>query len=162
MDKRVTKESFAAKREWERYIKNAEPKLSKGLVKSTLFAYCVAMAIDGTNGLGCYTSDATIARQLGMYDARAVRRYRHEALRLGWFVWTGEMKGRSQVLDIAIPEVDKNLSVSTNPVGNAEHDRNVTADRCAACRDNVRRAYDREMTSAQVVEIHEGLSASGA
>jgi hypothetical protein len=106
MDGKVSKESFKAYRDWQRYILRATPKLSEGCTKPTLIAYCFAMAFHGGNGIGCYASDARIAKELGMYDDRSVRPYRHEALRLGWFVWTGEKKGRTQVLDIAIPSDD--------------------------------------------------------
>lgn len=157
MDEKVSKQSFAAYCAWHKYIKNAEPKLTKGLVKSTLFAYCAAMAVDGTNGLGCYTSDATIARQLGLYDARAVRPYRHEALRLGWFVWTGEMHGRAQVLDIAIPDGAAITDILTvKPAEGAEHDRSVEPARCPACVPFRQRLADREMTMDQILEAHRG------
>jgi hypothetical protein len=111
MDEKVSKESFKAYRDWQRYILKSEPKLdgietksgTKGRTKLVLVAYCFVMASHGTNGLNCYASDAVIAKELGLYDYRSVRLYRLEALRLGWFAWTGEKKGRSQVLDIAIP-----------------------------------------------------------
>jgi hypothetical protein len=127
MDEKVSKASFKAYRDWQRYIKRARPKLSKGLKKSTLVAYCLSMAVDGTNGLGCYTSDATIADELDMYDYKSVSPYRNEALRLGWFVWTGEMHSRSRVLDIAIPADDAMVSRETSNLP-ADPRRTIPAD----------------------------------
>lgn len=106
MDQKVSRESFKAYRDWQRYILKAKPELTRGCTKSTLLAYCFAMASHGTNGLGCYASDATIAKELGKGQAKLVRPYRHEALRLGWFAWAGEARGRTKVLDIAIPADD--------------------------------------------------------
>jgi hypothetical protein len=128
MDKKVSAQSFKTYRNWQRYIltaMTAKPKLTRGCVRPTLVAYCLAMASHGTNGIGCYASDPRIASELGMYDGRAVRPYRHEALRLGWFVRTGESKGRTQVLDIAIPADDaseQNCSVPTGSVGIVSND----------------------------------------
>jgi len=125
MDQKATNDgTLKTYRAWQRYILKAKPKLTKGCTAQTLKLYCLAMAFHGRNGIGCYTSDAVIADEMCMYDARSVRPYRHEALRLGWFVWTGKTIGRSQVLDIAIPAdevgIDTNLSVPTTPVGNDE------------------------------------------
>jgi len=69
MDKKVSAESFKAYRDWQRYILASEPKLepiktkrgTRPRSKLRLLAYCFAMASHGTNGLGCYASDATIA-----------------------------------------------------------------------------------------------------
>jgi hypothetical protein len=117
MDQKASNDgTLKAKRAWERYILKAEPKLTRGCKKWTLLAYCFAMAFHGRNGIGCYASDSLIASELGMYDYRSVSPYRHEALRLGWFVWNGEKKGRAQVLDIAIPaDAEMATKVATKP-----------------------------------------------
>jgi hypothetical protein len=112
MDEKVSKDSFKAYRDWQRYILKTKPKLSPKIRRVTLIAYCLAMASHGTNGLGCYAGDGTVAEELGMYDSKAVRPYRHEAMCLGWFVWNGERRGRAKVLDIAIP-ADDETSVRT-------------------------------------------------
>jgi hypothetical protein len=103
MDQKVTPESFKAYRAWQKYMLATHPKLSNGCTEPTLKLYCFAMASHGANGLGCYASDAVIAKETGKNQAKLIRPYRHEALRLGWFVRTGGTKGRTQVLDIAIP-----------------------------------------------------------
>lgn len=161
MDEKVSKTSFKAYRDWQRYIRKAHPKLSKGLVKSKLLLYCLAMASDGANGIGCYTSDATIAEDCELYDARSVRPYRHEALRLGWLVWTGEMHGRAQVLNIAVPEVGEsaaqpkrdNMSRLAAP---AKHDTSTAPYYCPACEPLISKARRGELTTAEVLSIHAG------
>ena len=162
MDKnKKAKTPLEIKWDWERYILNAEPKLSKGCTKSTLIAYCFAMAMKGTNGLGCYASDARIARELDKRQAKLVRPYRHEALRLGWFVWNGEMEGRSQKLDIAIPEVVEsagqritdNMSVIPE---DAKHTADVSPLDCSACQPLLRMVDNADMTVEQLTDIHYG------
>ena len=104
MDEKTTKQAFKEYRDWQRYILSSNPDLTKGRSKVILIAYCFAMTSHGTYGIGCYASDKLIAGELGMYDQRSVRPYRHEALRLGWLAWNGERKGRAKILSIAIPE----------------------------------------------------------
>jgi hypothetical protein len=154
MDKqKVSKESFDAYRAWLKFIRKAHPKLSEGLVKSTLYSYCAAMASDGTNGLGCYTSDATIADDLELYDYRSVAPYRHEAMRLGWFVWNGERKGRAKVLDIAIPADEPNGSGRENSPPVTEHDPGATSLlRCSACKP----LLDSGVSLEKIVDLHTG------
>ncbi len=161
MNQKVTPESFKAYRDWGRYILKAKPKLGRGHTKATLIAYCFAMASHGTNGLGCYASDGVIAEELGMYDFRSVLPYRNEALRLGWFVWNGERRGRAKVLDIAIP-ADDETSINVDVPAVTETPR-VSADGhvpgnlvdCPACQEhwrNVERGY--ADPDVQAWEIH--------
>jgi hypothetical protein len=68
---KTTKETFAAYTRWQKYILSTHPKLSKddkgkGYVRTNLIAYCLAMAIHGTNGLECFASDETIGKAIGI------------------------------------------------------------------------------------------------
>lgn len=99
----------------QRYILKTRPKLSAGCTRPTLLLYCFAMASHGINGLDCFASDATVAEELGMYDYRSVRPYRLEAVKLGWFVWTGKRHGRAKVLDISIPADDTLAGIPAKP-----------------------------------------------
>jgi hypothetical protein len=143
MDQKVSKDSFKAYRDWHRYILKAKPKLSDGHTKATLLAYCFAMASHGANGLGCYASDRVIAGELGMYDFRSALPYRNEAVRLGWFVWNGKRKGRTKVLDIAIPADNENVwtdtpAVTETPQVSADgHVSGYPVD-CPACQEHQR------------------------
>lgn len=149
MDEKTTKQAFKEYRDWQRYILSSNPALSKGRSKVILLAYCFAMASHGTNGIGCYASDRVIARELGLYDFRSVLPYRNEAIRLGWFAWTGERKGRAKVLDIAIPddkpaddespEIRQSPMVDERPRVSADgHVRGNVID-CPACKDRQRK-----------------------
>jgi hypothetical protein len=60
------------------------------------------MAIEGTNGQGCYAGDATIAEQLE-WNRDTVAKYKKLAIDLGWFVVNGKRHGRAREIDIAIP-----------------------------------------------------------
>lgn len=145
MDEKVTRDSFKAYRDWQRYILKTKPELSKGCKRTTLLAYCFAMASHGTNGLGCHAGDGTVAEELGMYDSKAVRPYRHEAMRLGWFAWNGKRKGNAKVLDVAIPADEEKL-VRTEIPADDERPR-VSADghvlgypmECPACKEHLRK-----------------------
>ena len=163
MDDKVSAQSFKTYRDWQRYILKSHPKLTKGCAKATLVAYCFAMSSHGTNGLGCYTSDAVIANELGLYDHRAVRPYRHEALRLGWLAWTGEMKGRSQVLDVAIPEENPgqdHIRVTSKLAGasNVEHIDVPLLRHCPACKPNIGRMADSEIFRIHFSLVRWGVS----
>ncbi len=101
---KTSKEAFAFYRRWTKAFLDADLKLPKSAKKATLWAYCSAMAAKGTNGLGCFASDAVIAKELQIYHRETVAKYRKLALDLGWFVWNGERRGRAKVLDISIPD----------------------------------------------------------
>jgi hypothetical protein len=102
-DAKTTKEAFRAYHRWQKYILGAGYKPPKGYSRTTLVAYALAMAIKGTNGLGCFASDKLIAKEIGIYRRERVGDYRHLALDLGWFVRTGKRRGRAEELDISIP-----------------------------------------------------------
>lgn len=147
MDKKVSADSFKVYRNWQRYILKTHPKLTHGRIRPTLILYCLVMASHGTNGIGCYASNEKIAKEVGMYDGRSVKPYRDEALRLGWFVLTGESRGRVQVMDIAIP---------ADGVAVAEHDTSTTMTLCAACRPLLAKVYSGQMTTGELGEAHFG------
>jgi len=163
MDQKVSKESFKAYRDWQRYILASEPKLSNGCTKATLVAYCFAMASHGANGQRCFASDATLAGEIGLNEAKRVLPYRHEAIRLGWFAETGEHKGRVKVLSIATPEDDAlagipaDVPAVTKPA-DAEHDTSTSMAMCAACRPYIAKVYAKEMTMDELREVHFGWS----
>lgn len=116
---RVDAESFSRYRAWQKYILSEHPKIP-GYRKAYLYAYCVAMAEKGFNGKNCFAGDALIARQLGV-KRDVVTKYRHLALKLGWFVKTGERRGRAEVLDIAIPlSPDTPITPVIEPVSDIE------------------------------------------
>ena len=151
MDEKVTRESFKAYRDWQRYILAAmttKPKLTDKCARPTLVAYCLAMATHGTNGLGCYASDARIARELGMYDYKSVSPYRNEALRLGWFTPNGKRHGRAKELDISIPS-DSSEVTDTRHDSTAE----VVAD-CPACEPYLDDMRAGKLTLADLRVIH--------
>ena len=170
MNDKVTKESFTAYRNWQRYILATRPAIPpryEGCTRPTLLLYCFVMASHGTNGLGCFASDKTIAEEIGMYDFRSVMWYRRLAVDLGWFVWNGERRGRTKVLDIAIPkdeETTRRRVVSAEPkpaedvpkVTDAGHDRSTAPGYCAACRPFFARVASGEMTVDQLFKIHAG------
>jgi hypothetical protein len=53
-------------------------------------------------GLGCYTSDATMAEYLG-WNRDTVRKYKRLAIEVGWFTPNGKRHGRAIELDISRP-----------------------------------------------------------
>jgi hypothetical protein len=153
MDQKVTKESFKAYRDWQRHILASKPKLSNGIRRVTLIAYCLAMASHGANGQRCFASDATLAGEIGLNEAKRVLPYRHEAIRLGWFALTGEHKGRVKVLDIAIPE---DAEMSVRPDLSAEHDTSTAPFYCPACQPYITKVRNGEMTTDELHENHRG------
>jgi hypothetical protein len=148
---RTTKEDFALYKRWQKYILDARPALSKGLTRPTLVAYCFAMAVHGTNGKGCFASDAAIGREIGISHRGIIGRYRVFAIDVGWFKRTGEHKGRAEVLDVSIPDTESPEVVS--------HDLSRAPGTCPACRRNVQRFYSGEITKAELFEVHTGVSA---
>jgi len=113
------------------------------------------MASHGTNGLGCYTSDAKIAGEIGMYEAKRVRPYRHEALRLGWFVSTGEHKGRAEIIDIAIPaDAEMSTVVDVPTVTNAKHDGSKIFADCPGCVPYLDDVSGGKMEARELARIH--------
>jgi hypothetical protein len=161
MDQKVSKESFKAYRDWQRYILKSKPKLSAKIRRVTLIAYCLAMASHGANGQGCFASDPTLAEEIGLNEAKRVAPYRHEAIRLGWFALTGEEKGRVKVLDIAIPEDDTlaripaDVPAVTKPA-DTEHDTSTSMAMCDACKPYIAKIYAKEMTMDELRQVHFG------
>jgi hypothetical protein len=98
----ITKDDFKAYTDWQKHILATQPKLPKGRKRVTLIAYCFAMASHGRCGLGCFASDVTIGKEIGIANRDIVGKYRRLALDLGWFVRTGERRGRGEVLNIAM------------------------------------------------------------
>jgi hypothetical protein len=150
MDDKVTKDSFKAYRDWQRYILRTKPKLTSGIRRATLIAWCLAMASHGANGQRCFASDVTLANEIGLNESKRVAPYRHEAIRLGWFAETGEHKGRVKVLSIATPDGDASVSVT------AEHDTSTAPFYCPACQPYIAKVRDGEMTTDELHEVHRG------
>jgi hypothetical protein len=98
---KITQAAFAYHRRWNKYILGYCGDLGDGHSKDRLLAYCFAMADKGTEGCGCYASDATIGREIRR-DRDTVGRYRHLAIELGWFKVVGS-RNRVEILDIQIP-----------------------------------------------------------
>jgi len=99
----ITKDDFKAYTNWQKHILATHPEMPKHRKRLTLIAYCLAMASHGRCGLGCFASDATIGKEIGIANRDIVGNYRRLALDLGWFARTGERRGRGEVLNIAIP-----------------------------------------------------------
>jgi hypothetical protein len=148
---KTTREDFDAYMRWQKYILSTHPKLpkddkGKGYVRTTLIAYCLAMAIHGTNGRECFASDKTIGKAIGIANREVVSRYRHLALDLGWFVRSGKRQGRAEKLNVSIPsetredppgatdaEVPSVRQASAPVVADTEHDPMVSFIACPAC-----------------------------
>jgi hypothetical protein len=101
----TAKDDFNAYKRWEKYILATHPELPDRCRRTTLIAYCLAMAIKGRNGLGCFASDETIGKEIGIANREVVSRYRRLAIDLGWFTWNGKRRGRAKLLDVSIPAV---------------------------------------------------------
>ena len=80
---RTTPDDFALYKRWQKYILDTRPALPKGIARPTLIAYCLAMAIHGSNGKGCFASDETIGAEIGISHRDIVGRYRNFAVDLG-------------------------------------------------------------------------------
>jgi hypothetical protein len=100
----LTKQTYRAYTDWQRYILNAHPKLPKGINRQTLISFSLALAIGGSHGLECFTSDTTLAKELELSHRDRLGKYREFVLELGWFVRTGRRKGRVEILNISIPQ----------------------------------------------------------
>jgi hypothetical protein len=171
-DMDTTKEDFAAYKRWEKYIRDASPRLPGGYRKSTLLAYCLVMATYGYNGLGCYAADETIRRNLQLSNRKTVSGYRHLAKNLGWFVPNGR-RGRSEKLDISIPQASTDIlseNIQTPAVAEpyinsndakvpavAEHNENQALTTCPACKPLIAQVLSGSLTMAQLGDIHDGI-----
>jgi hypothetical protein len=142
----MTTADFALYMRWQKYILSTYPELPKGIARPTLIAYCFAMAVKGRNGKGCFASDITIGKEIGIARRQAVGHYRNFAIDIGWFVFNGKSQGRARELDISIPD-----SVAT------EHDLSMAPGRCPACRDNLAKFYGGEMTQDELFTVHRGF-----
>lgn len=107
--------------DWQKYILETFPELPEadmhtsdttgkvyslgGYNRVTLIAYCLVQASHGRNGLGCFASDATIARELGV-NRSTIAKYHKLAVDLGWFVPNGQKRNRVESLDISVPTLD--------------------------------------------------------
>jgi len=105
--------------DWQKYILETFPSLPEaeihtsnksgkvyslgGYNRVTLIAYCLTQASHGHNGLGCFASDATIAKELGIANRSVIAKYRKLAISLGWFVPNGQKRNRVEALDISVP-----------------------------------------------------------
>jgi hypothetical protein len=150
----MAKEDFSTYKRWQKYILATHPQLPKGCLRTNLIAYCLAMAIKGYNGLGCYASDSTIGDEIGIANREVVSKYRRLAIDLGWFTWNGERRGRAKVLDIAIPADDV---CERSPVpAETKHDPDMAPAYCAACQPLIAQVYDGKLTMDQLREVHSG------
>jgi hypothetical protein len=59
-------DDFALYMRWQKYILTTYPELDDGIKRSTLIAYCFAMAVKGRNGRRCFASDETIGKEIGV------------------------------------------------------------------------------------------------
>jgi hypothetical protein len=122
---RLNAKTFDDYRAWVKFVMRAHPKMPARHNSDRLKLYCLAMAKDGGNGLGCYTSNATIAEELE-WNRDTVTKYRRLAVALGWFKPNGERHGRAKELDIAIPRDEfRSAPVPHDPLAFPEH--------CQAC-----------------------------
>ena len=136
---------------WQKYILGTRPALPKGIARSTLIAYCFAMAVKGTNGKGCFASDTTIGAEIGIYRREVVGHYRNFAVDLGWFVFNGKRRGRAKELDISIPA--DSASAQNYAL---EHDPAQAPGTCPACKRDLARMYGGEISMTELFEIHRG------
>jgi hypothetical protein len=74
---------------WQKYILGTYPELPERCKRLNLIAYCLAMAIKGTNELNCFASDATIGKEVGIANREVVAKYRRLATELGWLTPNG-------------------------------------------------------------------------
>jgi len=128
---KTTKEDYALYKRWEKHILDSHPKLSDGIVRVTLIAYCLALAIHGSNGRDCYASNTTLARKLGINRDTGAK-YRDEAIRLGWFTPTDKRVGRVEKLNVSIPDepADTASQISANVVSSEVRE---TGCQCLGC-----------------------------
>lgn len=117
---RVTREDFSFYQRWQKALFAYDGPLPPKHTKVGLWAYCTAMAMQGTNGLGCRANDETIAHGLNWSSRQQAHKYKKLALKLGWFVWTGKYYKNKKILNINIPTIKTESPTLVSPKSSAE------------------------------------------
>jgi hypothetical protein len=158
---------------WQKHILGTHPDLPPHCKRYTLIAYCLAMAVKGRNGLGCFASDEVMGEELGIANRAVVAKYHHAAVEVGWLAWNGKRRGRAKVLDISFPQVgpdivSNDVSVSADASFDAvvadeppevdEHDHGQAPATCPACQPLIAQVVTGDLTMAQLLDIHAGMS----
>jgi hypothetical protein len=150
----MTTPEFTAYMRWKRYIHETHPELPKGISRTTLLAFCDALALSGTLGIDCYKSNRVIAIELELKHHGILKAYREFVVSVGWFVPNGKRHRRMMGLDIAIPgEVEGDANASLEP---AEHDQSVDWRNCPACQEvfEERRRTVGWMDGGEIMALH--------
>lgn len=154
----MTSPKFAHYMRWLKYIHDDHPKLDKGISRTTLLAFCQALARSGTLGIDCFKSNRVIAEELEIIHREKLTAYRRFAVSVGWFVENGKRHGRVMGLDIAIPAEDSQVSteVISNERQPVTHDQALRWWDCPPRQEIVeeRRQTVGRMDAAEIAAIH--------
>lgn len=103
----MTENSLNRYRAWRRHIGEVELDLKtyvtdkkNGYDRLHLVSIAERIARHGANGIGCYPSNSSIAKELDITRV-TVDKYKDLAIELGWFTDTGKRKRQIPVLDIS-------------------------------------------------------------
>jgi hypothetical protein len=96
--------SLSYYRKWQRFIDTDHPKLDPKCKRGMLLAFAhVTAKMDKSNGQNLYPGNQVIADALEC-TRDTVAQYKAEAIRVGWFEYTGTAVGRAKVFRICIPD----------------------------------------------------------
>jgi hypothetical protein len=104
----VTSENFKRYSDWQRHVLASQPVIPKDCKRATLIAFCLTLAIHGSCGRGCYVSDSSLSKEVGV-SRRHLAKYRKLAVALEWFTPSGEKVNRVESLDVSIPQLQPDM-----------------------------------------------------